>query len=189
VISRLLIAGIASVVLAASSAADNGHHAASPYAGEESRDTSSLSGKDVADLLDGKGWGFAKPAELNGYPGPSHVLELSEKLKLSAEQRTQVQAVFDRMATAARETGVKFVGAERLLDAAFKDRAVDAAILRQRIDAAEVLRAELRHIHLAAHLETTPILTPEQRHAYVQLRGYTMQHTPQHGQHHAPKAE
>ena len=31
--------------------------------------------------------GLALAAELNGYPGPSHVLELADKLELSAEQR------------------------------------------------------------------------------------------------------
>jgi len=43
-----------------------------PYAGQEKRQISSLSQQDVDDLLGGKGWGLAKPAELNGYPGPAH---------------------------------------------------------------------------------------------------------------------
>ena len=189
--SRLLIALLAGAGFALAAHADNGHHGhhASPYAGQETRPIASLSATDVADLLGGKGWGFAKPAELNGYPGPLHVLQLEDKLGLTPEQRAQVQAIFDRMAESARETGAKFVAAERDLDAAFRSGSVDAPLLQQRIDAAEALRAELRRIHLAAHLETTPILTPEQRHAYAALRGYSMDHMPGHGHHHTPKAE
>jgi hypothetical protein len=36
--------------------------------------------------------GLALPAELNGYPGPIHVLELSDKLGLSAEQKSRIEA-------------------------------------------------------------------------------------------------
>lgn len=155
--------------------AENGHHGlhtASPYAGQQDRAVTSLSADDVSDLLDGKGWGFAKPAELNGFPGPMHVLQLENELSLTPEQRATVQAIFERMAASARETGAKFVEAERALDAAFKARAVDDAVLRERVETAEKLRAELRRIHLAAHLETTPVLTPGQRDAYAKLRGY-----------------
>ena len=192
-----VIALAAGLGVALAAQADNGHgrHHASPYAGQESRSVASLSAADVADLLDGKGWGFAKPAELNGYPGPLHVLQLQDRLDLTPEQRAQVQAIFDRMAASARETGAKFVEAERNLDAAFKSGTVDAGLLAERIEAAEELRAELRRIHLAAHLETTPILTPEQRHAYAALRGYNTDNMPGNGHdhgrrhHHTPKAE
>jgi Spy/CpxP family protein refolding chaperone len=188
-ISRLILGLLFGAGFALTARADNSHHAASPYAGEEARAVSSLSAADVADLLAGKGWGFAKPAELNGYPGPLHVLQLEEKLKLTPEQRAKIQAIFDRMAASARETGAKFVEAERALDSAFKVHAIDEATLAERVEAAEVLRAELRRIHLSAHLETTPILTPQQRHAYVMLRGYQSDHTPSHRHHHAPKAD
>jgi len=42
---------------------------------------------DIAALLKGEGIGMAKTAELNGYPGPAHVLALAKELKLSNEQR------------------------------------------------------------------------------------------------------
>lgn len=63
--------------------------AASPYAGEQSRSIKSLSQQETADYLSGKGMGFAKAAELNGYPGPGHVLELADKLALSPTQKGQ----------------------------------------------------------------------------------------------------
>ena len=40
-------------------------------------------------------WASALAAELNGYPGPSHVLELADKLELSTEQRASMQRLFD----------------------------------------------------------------------------------------------
>lgn len=49
--------------------------AETPYAGMQSRQIKSLSDRQIADLRAGRGMGF--PVELNGYPGPSHVLEVS----------------------------------------------------------------------------------------------------------------
>ncbi len=50
----------------------------SPYVGQEARGIKALSQDDVEGLLAGAGspfGGMAKPAELNGYPGPRHVLD------------------------------------------------------------------------------------------------------------------
>ena len=58
----------------------------SAYVGQQTRAIKSLSEQDVDDLLAGRGTGFAKAAELNGYPGPAHVLELREPLTLSEAQ-------------------------------------------------------------------------------------------------------
>ncbi|MGH7485986.1 MAG: hypothetical protein ACREMY_10365, partial [bacterium] len=49
--------------------------AATPYAGQQSREIKALSQEEAAGLLAGKGMGFAKAAELNGFAGPAHVLE------------------------------------------------------------------------------------------------------------------
>ena len=46
----------------------------SPYAGMQARPVKALSDQQIADLKAGRGMGLALPAELNGYPGPSHVL-------------------------------------------------------------------------------------------------------------------
>ena len=77
---------IFTLALAALSPASNAA-APSPYAGEESRSIKALSAEEIQDYEAGKGMGFAKSAELNGYPGPSHVLALSRDLHLSAEQQ------------------------------------------------------------------------------------------------------
>jgi hypothetical protein len=51
----------------------------SKYAGEEKREIKSLSATDIEELQNGKGWGLAKAAELNGIPGPVHLLEMKEE--------------------------------------------------------------------------------------------------------------
>jgi hypothetical protein len=49
-----------------------------PYAGLEGRSIKALSEQQVADLRAGRGMVLALAAELNGYPGPMHVLELAD---------------------------------------------------------------------------------------------------------------
>jgi hypothetical protein len=46
----------------------------SPNSGQESQEIKALSESEIADLLAGKGMGWCQAAELNGYPGPKHVL-------------------------------------------------------------------------------------------------------------------
>jgi hypothetical protein len=65
--------------------------AQSPYAGMQTRPVKALSEQQVSDLRAGRGMGLALAAELNGYPGPMHVLELADRLDLSADQRAKVQ--------------------------------------------------------------------------------------------------
>ncbi len=153
-----------------------GGHAASPspspYAGEQTRDIKALSAAEVADLLAGRGMGFAKAAELNGYPGPAHVLELSAQLQLSAEQRAQTQAIFDRMDAAAKALGARLVAAEAALEGQFRDRQVTGETLSRALEEAATIRGKLRQAHLQAHLEQTRVLTPEQVARYQHLRGY-----------------
>ena len=53
--------------------------------GLQQRAVNALS-EQVADLQAGQGMGLARAAELNGYPGPVHVPELSDRLEPSDEQ-------------------------------------------------------------------------------------------------------
>jgi hypothetical protein len=57
-----------------------------PYAGLQNRSIKSLSDQQIADLNAGRGMGLALAAELNGYPGPVHAIELAGELHLSPEQ-------------------------------------------------------------------------------------------------------
>ena len=146
--------------------------AASPYAGEQSREIKSLSQEEVAGYIEGKGMGFAKAAELNGYPGPAHVLELADRLVLTPAQRTRTQQIFGRMQMRARELGERLVEEERRLDELFASKTVSRQSLAASVNAIAAIQGELRATHLQAHLDQTEILSAAQRAEYSQLRGY-----------------
>lgn len=156
----------------AGSAASAQQPATSPYTGAEQRQIASLSANDLAELRSGHGWGLALPAELNGVPGPTHLLELSEDIGLSEKQIAELTEIRDRMRAAAIETGEVFIASERALNDAFVGGAPDEATMAQLVQVAGNARAALRLAHLSAHLETLPLLTTEQIASYNRLRGY-----------------
>ena len=90
------------ILLSASVYAGAAEKLISPYAGEEARLIKSLSSEDIHDLLNGRGWGLAKAAELNGVPGPAHLLEMKNQIALSAKQVRSVQGVWSQMNNNAR---------------------------------------------------------------------------------------
>lgn len=145
----------------------------SPYAGQESRQIKALSASEQADLLAGKGMGLAKPAELNGYPGPAHVLELASQLSLSAEQLAKTQTLFSAMEQRAQELGRQLVAAEQSLDGLFASKRATEPALRELLARIGELQAKVRAAHLEAHLEQARILSVEQTALYAQLRGYS----------------
>jgi Spy/CpxP family protein refolding chaperone len=148
-------------------------HPASAYAGQQTREIKALSSTQTADLLAGKGMELAKAAELNGYPGPMHVLELATQLDLSAEQKQASEELMRRHKAEARDLGARLVDAERALDQAFSSRQIDAARLAAHTVNLGRLQALLRQSHLHTHLQQTALLRPEQISRYAQLRGYS----------------
>jgi Spy/CpxP family protein refolding chaperone len=143
-----------------------------PYAGEEQREVKSLSPEETEALLKGEGAGMAKAAELNHYPGPKHVLELSDKLKLSESQTAAARRIFDVMRAEALRLGALVVEKERELDAIFAKGEADDERLRRVSREIGQLRADLRTAHLLAHVRVRAALTPEQIKLYDELRGY-----------------
>ena len=102
----------------------------SPYAGHESRAIKSLSQDDIAELRRGGGWGLAKVAELNGMPGPAHLLELKNEIPLSADQVPAITAIFGRMRADAIAEGERLITRERALEEAFRAHTVTNENLR-----------------------------------------------------------
>ncbi|EPX86954.1 Spy/CpxP family protein refolding chaperone [Salipiger mucosus] len=143
-----------------------------PYAGQQGRDIATLSEADVTAILAGEGWGLAKPAELSGYPGPAHVLELAEALELTEDQRTQVQRAYDMMRAEAQDAGAAYVESERHLTRMFRAGHADPEMLATALQSSAAAFARLREVHLAAHLAVTPLLSDEQKETYAQMRGY-----------------
>lgn len=156
----------------------------SPYSGQEVRAIKALSESEIADLLAGRGMGYAKAAELNGYPGPKHVLELADELHLSSGQREQTRAVFARMEASAKALGSKLVDAERELDSKFQEGTVTADALAVALSQIGALQAQLRGAHLQAHLEQARILKQGQVARYMELRGYRDDAHADHTRHH-----
>jgi hypothetical protein len=147
--------------------AQQAHHAA--HQADEAA-TSTLTAEAVRQLLEGEGMGLARAAELNGYPGPKHVLELKGPLELSEAQATKVEAVRQQMLEAARPLGRSIVEAERALDGAFKTGRMTEEDLAQRTATIARLQGQLRQAHLRAHLQTKPLVTREQLARYDELR-------------------
>ena len=146
--------------------------AQTPYAGMQSRPIKALSEQQVADLQAGRGMGLALAAELNGYPGPAHVLELADKLDLSADQRAKVQQLFASMKQEALPLGSKLIEQEAELDRQFAGQAITPASLKSATAAIAITQGELRETHLKYHLSTVALLTASQRQRYSELRGY-----------------
>ena len=161
--SRIVVLVLAVLVLASAASAGQ---SAMPYAGQQTRAIKALSDDEIAALVNGEGMGLAKAAELNGYPGPAHVLTIAQQLKLTDQQHQQIQAIFDRMSAAAKPLG------ERKLDHAFASGEINPDRLGAETAAIGELAGRLRLVHLAAHLETRALLNPGQIALYQHLRGY-----------------
>jgi len=143
-----------------------------PYAGLEQRPIKALSHQQVDDLQTGRGMGLALAAELNGYPGPSHVLELGDRLDLTADQRAEVQRLFDSMKQETVPLGNRLVEQERELDHLFSARAVTPDSLKASLVAISETQGRLRESHLKYHLSTAALLNQSQMQKYAELRGY-----------------
>ena len=144
----------------------------SPYTGQESRQIKSLSEKDIDDLRNGRGWGLAKAAELNGVPGPAHLLELAEQIGLDAAQVEKLHAIRQAMTAQAKPLGEKLIALEGELDIQFASGVITDRSLRELLAQIAETRSELRYTHLATHFKTPPLLTAQQTAAYNSLRGY-----------------
>ena len=155
----------------------------SPYSGQQTRSIKALSDEDIAGLVKGEGLGMAKAAELNGYPGPKHVLILAKELRLTDAQRQQLQVIFDRMSAAARPLGMELIGRELLLDRLFAEGEITPDRLAVETASIGTLEGSLRSVHLAAHLQTRALLNADQIALYKRLRGYDSPTAPIHHHH------
>ena len=146
----------------------------SPYSGARDVQATGLLPDEVEGLTKGSGMTLALAAEVNGYPGPRHVLDAADagQLTLRPEQRQAVQGLFDRMSAEAKGKGQEILTAEAHLATRFRHAHVDEPTLRGLLEQIGTLRAALRFIHLRTHLETKALLTPVQVARYNAVRGY-----------------
>lgn len=156
--------------------------AEAPYAGQETRTVKALDAETMDGLRAGAGLGYARAAELNGWPGPLHALDLGDELQLSDEQARQLDALREDMLARTVPLGRELIAAEMALDRLFAEgapsvEAVEAATLR-----IAAIEARLRAAHLITHLATAPVLTRHQTMLYKRARGYGGDHI-DHGGH------
>lgn len=142
------------------------------YAGMEQRPVKALSDEEIGELRTGRGMGLALPAELNGLPGPRHVLDLADRLGLSAGQRDAVRRMFDEMRDTAVALGQRVLDREAALDRLFAADVHDEAAIRTLVAEIAAVRGELRFTHLRYHLQARDALTQEQIALYRRERGY-----------------
>jgi hypothetical protein len=142
------------------------------YSGLQNREIKALSESEIAGLRAGRGMSLALAAELNGYPGPLHTLELANRLSLSDSQQAATRQLYERMRASAIAAGEALIAAERALDRLFATGSATEQQLADALARVAQAQASLRGIHLQAHLEQMRLLSPEQVSRYKRLRGY-----------------
>ena len=144
-----------------------------------------LSAEEIRSLRDGEGMALARSAELNGYPGPAHVLEAARqgKLHLYAEQRQAIERIHVAMKVEAQALGQQILALEALLEAGFRTGRIVEADLARQVEDIGRKRAALRLTHLRAHLLTAGLMSAEQIEHYYQFRGFTTE-SPERGHGH-----
>jgi hypothetical protein len=129
------------------------------YAGMQKRAIKAFSDQQLDDLRAGRGMSLALPAELNGYPGPAHALELAARLKLSTEQKSRIETLFEQMQREAKAAGEEVIAAETALDMLFREkRATPERVASATANAAQA-QGRLRETHLRYHLVMMEVLS------------------------------
>jgi Spy/CpxP family protein refolding chaperone len=162
--------------LAAAGSAFGQHAAQQPhtgsYAGLQTREIKGLTAEQMADLREGRGMGASLPAELNGVPGPMHVLQLAQRLDVTPDQQAAIERITADMKATAQQLGAQVIAAESELDNAFRSGSIDEDGIRRATARIASLQGQLRAVHLSAHLQTKRLLSHEQIAAYNVARGY-----------------
>jgi Spy/CpxP family protein refolding chaperone len=170
-------------LLALSMLVANAANAAEPstYADLNGRAIKALSAGQIDDLQSGRGMGLALSAELNGYPGPLHVLALADQLELTAGQRAETQRLFDAMQAQAIVLGEQVIAGEASLDRLFASGTASDAAIETAAGEIGRLQGALRSHHLRYHVAMRQVLSPHQLMRYQQLRGYAADDAHGHG--------
>jgi hypothetical protein len=174
--NKIVLAGLGAALLFAPAL----HAQHQPYSGLEQRAIKALSDQQIADLRAGRGMGLALAAELNGYPGPLHVIELGDQLGLDDAQRTKMRSLLEAMKRETIAIGDRLIEEERELDRAFLSKSITPESLEAITRRIGATQAALRAAHLKYHLATVETLTRHQVMRYAELRGYAAGHKPHH---------
>ena len=165
-----VIAAVALAGLAAGTTATRAQHAHGG-AGAQGHQVAQTCASEFEKVVgEGRGFGLAFAADQNGYPGPMHVLELKDRLKLTADQEAKGRELMHAMFTESRPKGARLLDAEARLRRLFAERVADAPAVRAAVAEVERARTEVRLVHLLTHLTTRNLLTEDQRRIYHEAR-------------------
>ncbi|MCW8861251.1 MAG: hypothetical protein OQK07_02380 [Rhodospirillales bacterium] len=156
---------------------------AQPYAGEQKRAIKALSENEIHDYRTGQGMGLSMAAELNHYPGPRHLIEMKDKIMLDLKQHDRIEMIFQTMRKNAVALGERIIDLETRLDRQFATGGAEIETVRPLIEKIGRAKAELRLVHLEAHMQTKALLSAEQIARYDLLRGYADGASSQHAPH------
>ena len=159
-------------VIGATQPVEAQHEHVSEYAGVETSEIRSFTQQELDNLRNAAGMGLARPAELNHYPGPKHVLEMAAALGLDESQRSRIEGVQREMREDAIGLGESIIEAERSLNQRFLHAHMDDQSLEAAVERVAALSGKLRYVHLRAHLRTKAMLTADQVQEYDRQRGY-----------------
>ena len=116
------------------------------------------------------GHGAGHLAEMNGYPGPKHVLEFIEELDLSAEQVSQLRKLRTEVTVQSLELSDQIKDLRTKLKGVFAEKKATENGVRTIVSEISELQGRLDMVHLAAHLRAKGILSDEQTAKYYNLR-------------------
>jgi hypothetical protein len=121
-------------------------------------------------LEQGSGGGMASYADPNDFPGPKHILDLADTLRLSEDQIKQIEAIADAMSAESRSLGMRIIEREETLEELFRTGTALEGQTRSIAVEIGTLRGRLRAVHLIAHIQARDILAGRQRDLYTSLR-------------------
>lgn len=124
---------------------------------------------------------MAKSAELNGIPGPAHLLELKKEINLSELQIEKIETIWSEMNRSAKRYGQNYLSIEEKIENFFRHQQQDTAVLQGLLSESSFYLAKLRETQLNAHLKVRPLLSEQQVMQYNHLRGYASKS--EHNQH------
>ena len=149
---QVMLGGVVAVTLAAAAAIAWAQHGHGSMGAEGHQVAQACATEFEKVVSDGRGFGLAFAADQNGYPGPMHVLELRDRLKLTADQETRARELMHTMFAESRPKGARLLEAEAKLRRLFADRTADEAAVRAAVAEVERVRSEVRLVHLLTHL-------------------------------------
>ncbi|MDB5120462.1 MAG: hypothetical protein JWN56_1680 [Sphingobacteriales bacterium] len=116
---------------------------------------------------------MVKVAEVNNYPDPCRVIEISTHLKLTPAQLSKLTTIKSSLEFKAKEMDGFINQQEKKLNDLFASGKAEEGSIIYYTNKLGLYEGELRNAYLQAHLKTRYVLTPAQLKKYNQLESST----------------